>query len=89
MPGILGLGAGVAYLQQRGLEDIRRHDQELTARLLGRLSQIAGVTLHGPREPQRRVGVVSISVAGYDPQELAVLLDSACGIQVIPSAGMQ
>jgi cysteine desulfurase family protein len=82
VPGILGLGAGAAYLQQRGLADIRCHDQELTERLIGRFLPIRGVTVHGPRELPRRVGVVSISVAGYDPQELAVLLDSACGIQV-------
>lgn len=82
VPGILGLGAGVAYLQQRGLEDIRRHDQQLTARLIGRLSQIAGVTVHGPADLPPRVGVVSISVDGYDPQEFAVLLDAACRIQV-------
>jgi selenocysteine lyase/cysteine desulfurase len=82
VPGILGLGAGVAYLQQRGLADIRRHDQELAGRLIARFLQIGGVTVHGPSELPRRVGVVSISVAGYDPQELAVMLDSACGIQV-------
>ncbi len=82
VPGILGLGAGVAYLQQRGLHEIRRHDQEFTARLIERLSPIPGLTVYGPRESARRVGVVSISVAGYDPQEFAVLLDTACGIQV-------
>lgn len=82
VPGILGLGAGVAYLQQRGLEDIRRHDQQLTARLMDRLVQIPGVTVYGPTELARRVGVVSILVAGYDPQELAVILDTACGVQV-------
>jgi len=82
VPGILGVGAGAAYLQQRGLDAIRRHDQELTGRLIGRLESLAGVTVHGPREPSNRVGVVSISVASYDPQELAVMLDSAGRIQV-------
>ncbi len=82
VPGILGLGAGVAYLQQRSLEDVRRHDQELAGRLIARFLQIGGVKIHGTRDLPRRVGVVSISVAGYDPQELAVMLDSACGIQV-------
>lgn len=82
VPGILGLGAGVAYLQQCGLADLRRHDQELTGRFIARLLQIGGVTVYGPGELPRRVGVVSISVAGYDPQELAIMLDSVCGIQV-------
>lgn len=86
-PGILGLGAGVAYLQQRGLEDLRRHESELTSRLVARLAEIPGVTIYGPREAAQRVGVVSISVAAYDPQELAMLLDAACGVQV--RAGLQ
>jgi cysteine desulfurase family protein len=82
VPGILGLGAGIAYLQQRGVGDIARHDRELTSRLITRLSEVRGVTIYGPRDPAGRVGVVSISIAGYDPQELAMLLDAACGIQV-------
>ncbi len=82
VPGILGLGAGVAYLQQRGLDEIRRHDQELTGRLIARLSTLAGVTIYGPHDLPNRVGVVSIALAGYDPQELAIMLDSACRIQV-------
>ena len=32
--------------------------------------------------PEARVAVVSISLAGYDPQELAVALDAAFGVQV-------
>lgn len=82
VPGILGLGAGVAYLQQRGLTDVRGHDRELTAQLLERLSAIPAVTIFGPREPDQRVGVVSISIAGYEPQELAMMLDTAYRIQV-------
>jgi selenocysteine lyase/cysteine desulfurase len=50
--------------------------------LIARFLQTGGVKIHGTRDLPRRVGVVSISVAGYDPQELAVMLDSACGIQV-------
>lgn len=82
VPGILGLGAGAAYLQQRGVEAICRHERELTSQLVARLSEIPGVTVYGPRDLAPRVGVVSISVAGYDPQELAMLLDAAGGIQV-------
>jgi len=82
VPGILGLGAGLAYLQQRGVDDIARHDRALTARLIARLSEVPGVTIYGPQDPARRTGVVSISLAGYDPQELAMLLDAAGGIQV-------
>ncbi len=79
--GILGLGAGVAYLKQRGIETIRQHALNLTERLTTGLLEIGRVTIHGPRDSARRVGVVSISIAGFDPQEVAGMLDSAYRIQ--------
>ena len=82
VPGLIGLGAGVAYLLDRTIAEVRRHEIELTALLLDRLRPIPGVTVYGPVDPTRRVGVVSFNVEGYNPQELATLLDSAYGVQV-------
>ncbi len=81
-PGILGLGAGVQWLAERGIAAVRLHETELTQRLCEGLRAITGVQVHGPQDPERRVGVVSISVSGYDPQELALVLDSAYRVQV-------
>ena len=76
--GIVGLEAGVKHL----LSGTSHADlAKLTARLLEGLSQIRGITLYGPRDPSRRVSVVSLNVAGYDPQELAALLDANWSIQ--------
>ncbi len=82
VPGILGLGAGLSFLQERTIDAIRGHDQQLTAMLLEGLSAIDGVTVYGPSDVERRVGVVSITAEGFEPQELAMMLDAACGIQV-------
>ena len=45
------------------------------------MREAAGITLYGPRKAHRRVGLVSLNVQGYDPQELASLLDSQWQIQ--------
>jgi cysteine desulfurase / selenocysteine lyase len=87
VPGILGLRAGIAYLRQRGLSAIREHVAALTERLMAGLSPIKGVTMYGPRAgtasaSARRVGIVSINVAGFDPQEVAASLDAARRVQV-------
>jgi len=82
VPGIVGLGEGAAYVRQRTLQDIRRHEMELASRLLEGLKAIDGVTVHGPGDPERQAGVVSIAVAGYDPHEVASTLDAAYSIQV-------
>jgi selenocysteine lyase/cysteine desulfurase len=57
-------------------------EQALCSRLLQGLASIPGLTLYGPKDAARRVGVVSFNLAGFEPQELAALLDSAYHIQV-------
>ena len=82
VPGIVGLAAGVAYLGQRSLEQVRKHSQELTERLLTGLSGIPCLQVYGPTDISQRVGVVSIGLEGYDPQEVAATLDAAYRVQV-------
>ncbi|HUY33214.1 MAG TPA: aminotransferase class V-fold PLP-dependent enzyme [Pirellulales bacterium] len=80
--GILGLAAGVGWLREQGLDHVRRHALHLTERLLAGLSAIAELRVHGPATAGQRVGVVSVTLAAIDPQELAATLDSAYRIQV-------
>jgi cysteine desulfurase / selenocysteine lyase len=87
LPGIIGLGAGLAYLQQHGIDALRRHEQMLTAKLLAGLRELTGVTVYGPSELEQRVGVVGITVDGWEPQALATALDTAFRVQV--RAGLQ
>jgi cysteine desulfurase family protein len=81
VPGIVGLGAGAAWLAARGIEAIREHARGLTERLLGGLGELAGVRIVGPTAAVDRVGVVSIALDGYDPQEAAAILATSFGVQ--------
>lgn len=80
--GLAGLGAGVRYLREQGIARIRDHEQRLTGQLLDGLRAMGRVTVYGPQNSSRRSGVVSISIDGYDPQEVASLLDSMYSVQV-------
>jgi cysteine desulfurase family protein len=82
VPGIVGLAAGVAYVRERGIREIGEHERQLATALWHGLNQVDGVTLYGPRDPQGRVGVVSLNIDCVEPQETAAMLDSAFGIQV-------
>ncbi len=82
VPGIVGLNAGATYLLERGIADIRQHEQGLTARMLDGFAAIDGVKVQGPRNVDQQLGVVSLTIDGYDPQEVATMLDSAYSIQV-------
>jgi selenocysteine lyase/cysteine desulfurase len=78
-PGIAGLGAGVSFVRDVGLEEIRRHEMELMGRLLEGLEGIKGVISHGPAA-DRRVGIAALTFEGHSPPEIAEKLDSRYGI---------
>lgn len=79
-PGLVGLGAGVEYVLETGLDRIRRHEQELTGRLLSGLREIKGVTLYGPGDVDRMTAVISFNLEGLECGELSYLLDQEYGI---------
>jgi cysteine desulfurase family protein len=81
VPAIVGLEAGVSHVEQLGEDRIQGTSRALVQRLLAGLTGLPGVRLYGPRSGDDRVGVLSLSIAGYDPQELAALLDSQWSIQ--------
>jgi cysteine desulfurase family protein len=81
VPGIAGLAAGCKFLLERGVARLAEMRQPLTARLIEGLADVPGVRVYGPDESRERLDVVSISVEGYDPQEVAAMLDASCGIE--------
>jgi cysteine desulfurase/selenocysteine lyase len=70
----VGLAAAVAYLERIGMAEVARHERALTALADGRLRAMSGVVIHGPR-PEHRSGVVSFTVDGIHPHDLATVLD--------------
>jgi cysteine desulfurase/selenocysteine lyase len=71
----VGLGAAAEYLMGLGLETVRAHEAELTAYALEALKEVEGITVHGPRDAERRGGAVSFSLPEIHPHDLAQLLD--------------
>jgi cysteine desulfurase / selenocysteine lyase len=69
----VGLAAAVEYLEGLGMERVRAHERELTSSLLERLSQLDGVRIVGPPEAERRGGLVSFTVEGVHPHDVAEL----------------
>ena len=80
--GIAGLGAGVSYLLNRGVENVRDHELELSARLLDGLKAIPGLTEYGPVDPQERTATFSVNLDGLTPSEVGFVLDREYNIAV-------
>jgi len=72
----VGLTAAVEYLEKLGMERVAEHERELAGQALGELSAIGGVTVYGPRAGSARGAVVSFSVDGVHPHDVAAFLDA-------------
>ncbi len=73
----IGLGVAVDYLANLGLDRVHAHEVRLAERARAGLETIPGVTIRGPLDPALRGGIVSFTVAGLDPVEIAARLDAA------------
>jgi cysteine desulfurase / selenocysteine lyase len=71
----VGLGAAVDYLQSVGMDNIARHEQELTAYALERLEEVPGVRVYGP-PAESKGGVASFTLSGIHPHDIAQVLDT-------------
>ena len=82
--GIAGLGAGVLFLSEIGIEAVMTHERKLVAQFLAGAAEISGITVYGPQEAALQCGVVSFNVAGAMPSEVALILDQSFGIMARP-----
>ena len=69
----VGLGAAVDYLAALGMDAVRAHELELTAYALERLGALAGRDGLRARGSDERGGVVSFTIEGIHPHDLAAL----------------
>jgi selenocysteine lyase/cysteine desulfurase len=80
--GLAGLGAGVRFILDTGIDQIRAHQKAVLYRLLDGLSTVPGLTLYGPSQADRQVGVVSVNLEGWEPTDLGVALDQDFDVAV-------
>jgi cysteine desulfurase/selenocysteine lyase len=65
----------VRWVMAHSVEAIRRHETELTRRLIEGLANIPGVTVHGGLDAARQIATVSFNVAGLQPSDVGLRLD--------------
>jgi len=71
----VGLAEAIRFLEAIGMDEVRAHEERITARALERLSSIDRLTLYGPDRPENRTGVLSFNMEGIRPIDLARYLD--------------
>ncbi len=70
----IALGAAIEWIEQVGLTAAHEYEQGLTQRAWDALMQIPGMKIYGP-PPSQRGGILSFTLAGAHPEDLAQLLD--------------
>lgn len=84
--GIVGLGAGVRYILNEGMDKIRVQEQALCRRLWNVLREIPGVKLYGSDMVERRSPIVAFNLGDMDSVEASFRLEEKAG--VIARAGL-
>lgn len=73
---IVGLGAAVDYLQKIGMENVRRHEVDLTNYALTKFEKSKKiVTLYGPTSAADRSGIITFNINGVHAHDAAQILD--------------
>lgn len=92
LPGIYGFEEALRFIEETGIDALRAHELELTARFLEGLRTIPNLRLCGTEDLSRRVGVISVDFTQADNAEAAFRLESEfgiltrCGLHCAPSA---
>jgi cysteine desulfurase/selenocysteine lyase len=76
----IGLGAAADFITAIGYDAIGAHERELTAYALDALEGVRDITVHGPRDPERRGALVSFALDGVHPHDVSEILgrDGVC-----------
>ena len=92
LPGIMGLGVALRYLQEVGLDALHRREMALTERFLSGLRGNEHIRIPGPADAKARVGVNSVDFLRQDKAEVAFQLEeqyailTRCGLHCAPLA---
>lgn len=78
--GIAGLGAGVEFLLDQGVQQVYQHEQALVGRFLAGAAQLPHLIVYGSQDLGQGVGVVSFNIAGMSSSRVGLMLDQGFGI---------
>ena len=79
VPGIIGLGAGIKFLNEQSAQADSESLEELTAMVLDGISSIDRVQTYSNANA---CGIVSFNIDGHDPREVSAMLDSIGQVEV-------
>lgn len=83
-PGIIGLGAGLDYILDIGMSNIRNKEESLTKHFIEEVIKIEDIKLYGPLQIDSHGPVVLLNIKDADSSEVSYILDDEYDIAVRP-----
>jgi cysteine desulfurase / selenocysteine lyase len=80
--GAIGLAAAADYLDKVGFERGERYEIELNRIITDGIRGIRGLQILGPQDPEKRSGVISFTIDGMFPHDIAIMLDDTANIMI-------
>jgi len=74
--GAIGMGAAIDFLSEVGMDAIARHERDLLAYALERVSAVGGVRIYGPESLEEHSALISFTLGDAHPHDIATILDS-------------
>ncbi len=74
--GGIGLASAIDYLRGIGMENILKHEIELTEYALMKLSDFKEVKIYGPKNTNDRIGAITFNIEGAHPHDVAHIFNS-------------
>ncbi len=73
--GAIAMAESLKFLKEVGLENIREHEKTLYEFTINKLREIEGVTLYGPLNPEKCIGVISFNVLDLPNELVSAILN--------------
>ncbi|MCI1208568.1 MAG: SufS family cysteine desulfurase [Treponema sp.] len=74
--GAAGLAAAIRYIQSVGMKNIIDHDNKLASLMIAGMQSIPGLRILGTTDGTKRCGIVTFTLDGVHPHDMASLLDT-------------
>ena len=79
-PGIVGLGAGIEYIKEYGLENIRNYKQKLITKFYEEIRDLKNIKIYSNIE--NNSGIIALNFDGVESNEVSYVLDKVYDIKV-------
>lgn len=72
----VGLSKAIDYLNEIGMDNVEKIEKELMSYAIEEISKLDYVKIYGPRDIEKRGGVLSFEIKGVHPHDVASIFDT-------------